>query len=66
MKRLAALQSGTPVNADAPPSAQSAFEDPGGIGLLVVAMRKLRQLVKDHWHELTELQDPLTKTGLPK
>ena len=40
------------------------FEDPDGIRLEVVAMRKLRALIQDHWHEQTEFEDPLTKAGL--
>lgn len=40
------------------------FADPDGIRLEVVAMRKLRALVRDHWQELTEFEDPLVKAGL--
>jgi catechol 2,3-dioxygenase-like lactoylglutathione lyase family enzyme len=40
------------------------FTDPDGIRLELVALRQLRQLVRDHWHELTEFEDPLTKAGL--
>jgi catechol 2,3-dioxygenase-like lactoylglutathione lyase family enzyme len=40
------------------------FEDPDGIRLEVVAMRELRRLLKVHWHELTEFEDPLKKAGL--
>jgi glyoxylase I family protein len=42
------------------------FTDPDGIRLEIVAMRKLRQLVKEHWDQLTEFEDPLTKAGLLK
>jgi glyoxylase I family protein len=40
------------------------FEDPDGIRLEVVAMRKLRALIRDHWQKLSEFEDPLTKAGL--
>jgi glyoxylase I family protein len=40
------------------------FTDPDGIRLEVVAHRKLRSLIRDHWGELTEFEDPLTKAGL--
>jgi catechol 2,3-dioxygenase-like lactoylglutathione lyase family enzyme len=40
------------------------FSDPDGIRLEVVAHRRLRSLVRDRWHELTEFEDPLTKAGL--
>ena len=42
------------------------FEDPDGIRLEIVAMRKLRALIRDRWRELTEFEDPLTKAGLLK
>ena len=42
------------------------FEDPDGIRLEIVAMRRLRQLVKTHGDELTEFEDPLTRAGLLK
>lgn len=42
------------------------FNDPDGIRLEVVAMRKLRRLVKDHWDELTEFEDPVGKAGFLK
>ena len=42
------------------------FEDPDGIRLEVVAMTTMRQLVKAHWHELIEFENPLTKAGLVK
>ncbi len=40
------------------------FSDPDGIRLEVVANRRLRSLIRDKWHELTEFEDPLTKAGL--
>ena len=40
------------------------FSDPDGIRLEVVAHRHMRTLVRDHWHELTEWEDPVTKAGL--
>jgi glyoxylase I family protein len=40
------------------------FADPDGIRLEIVALRSGRVLVRDHWHELTEFEDPLTKAGL--
>jgi catechol 2,3-dioxygenase-like lactoylglutathione lyase family enzyme len=40
------------------------FSDPDGIRLEVVAHRLLRSLVRDHWDELTEFEDPLRKAGL--
>lgn len=40
------------------------FSDPDGIRLEVVAHRRLRSLIRDKWHELTEFEDPLTKAGL--
>ncbi len=40
------------------------FADPDGIRLEVVAHRLLRSLVRDHWDELTEFEDPLRKAGL--
>lgn len=40
------------------------FSDPDGIRLEVVAHRRLRSLIRDHWHELTEFEDPLRKAGL--
>jgi len=40
------------------------FEDPDGIRLEVVAHRRMRSLIRDHWHELTEFEDPLQKAGL--
>ena len=40
------------------------FSDPDGIRLEVVAMRRLRELIRDHWATLTEFENPLTKAGL--
>ena len=40
------------------------FSDPDGIRLEIVAHRRLRSLIRDHWPELTEFEDPLTKAGL--
>jgi glyoxylase I family protein len=40
------------------------FTDPDGIRIEIVALRQLRELIRDHWHELTEFEDPLTKAGL--
>jgi len=40
------------------------FRDPDGIRLEVVALRRLRTLVREHWEELTEFEDPLSKAGL--
>jgi len=42
------------------------FFDPDGIRLELVALRQLRELIRDHWHELTEFEDPLTKAGLSR
>ena len=40
------------------------FTDPDGIRLEVVAHRRMRSLVQDHWDELTEFVDPVRKAGL--
>ena len=40
------------------------FTDPDGIRLEVVAHRRLRTLVREHWDRLTEFEDPLAKAGL--
>jgi glyoxylase I family protein len=40
------------------------FSDPDGIRLEIVAHRRLRSLIRDHWSELTEFEDPLRKAGL--
>ncbi len=40
------------------------FEDPDGIRLEIVALRRGRILVQEHWPELTEFEDPLRKAGL--
>jgi catechol 2,3-dioxygenase-like lactoylglutathione lyase family enzyme len=40
------------------------FTDPDGIRLELVAHRRLRTLIRDHWDQLTEWEDPVTKAGL--
>ena len=40
------------------------FSDPDGIRLEIVAHRRVRSLIRDHWAELTEFEDPLRKAGL--
>lgn len=40
------------------------FTDPDGIRLEVVALRRMRTLVREHWHELTEFENPVRKAGL--
>jgi len=40
------------------------FTDPDGIRLEIVAHRLMRSLVRDHWDELTEFEDPMRKAGL--
>ncbi len=40
------------------------FSDPDGIRLEIVAHRRMRSLIRDHWDELTEFEDPLTKAGI--
>jgi catechol 2,3-dioxygenase-like lactoylglutathione lyase family enzyme len=40
------------------------FEDPDGIRLEIVALRRGRILVRDRWSELTEFEDPVAKAGL--
>lgn len=40
------------------------FTDPDGIRLEVVAHRRARSLVVEHWEQLTEFEDPLRKAGL--
>jgi len=40
------------------------FTDPDGIRLEIVAHRRLRSLVVEHWAALTEFEDPLRKAGL--
>ena len=40
------------------------FEDPDGLRLEVVALRRGRILVRDHWAKLTEFEDPVRKAGL--
>jgi catechol 2,3-dioxygenase-like lactoylglutathione lyase family enzyme len=40
------------------------FEDPDGIRLEVVAEMERRRFVRQHWDELTEFENPLSKAGL--
>ena len=40
------------------------FTDPDGMRLEVVANRRMRSLLQDHWEQLTEFENPLTKAGL--
>ena len=40
------------------------FEDPDGIRLEIVAEVERRRLIRDHWSELTEFENPLAKSGL--
>jgi catechol 2,3-dioxygenase-like lactoylglutathione lyase family enzyme len=40
------------------------FADPDGIRLEIVAHRRLRTLVREHWDRITDFEDPLTKAGL--
>ncbi len=40
------------------------FADPDGIRLEIVAHRRMRSLIRDHWDELTEFEDPVRKAGL--
>jgi catechol 2,3-dioxygenase-like lactoylglutathione lyase family enzyme len=40
------------------------FSDPDGLRIEIVAMRRYRALLRDHWHELTEFENPLQKAGL--
>jgi catechol 2,3-dioxygenase-like lactoylglutathione lyase family enzyme len=40
------------------------FEDPDGIRLEIVAEVERRRLIRDHWSELTEFENPLSKAGL--
>jgi catechol 2,3-dioxygenase-like lactoylglutathione lyase family enzyme len=40
------------------------FSDPDGIRLEVVAHRRMRSLIRDHWDELIEFEDPLTRAGI--
>lgn len=40
------------------------FTDPDGIRLEIVAHRRMRSLVVEHWDRLTEFEDPLRKAGL--
>lgn len=40
------------------------FSDPDAIRLEVVAMRRMRRLVREHWDELDVFEDPLRAKGL--
>ena len=40
------------------------FTDPDGIRLEIVADRRMRSLVRDHWDELPEFENPVQKSGL--
>jgi catechol 2,3-dioxygenase-like lactoylglutathione lyase family enzyme len=40
------------------------FTDPDGIRLEIVAHRRMRSLIRNHWSELTEFVDPVRKAGL--
>jgi catechol 2,3-dioxygenase-like lactoylglutathione lyase family enzyme len=40
------------------------FADPDGLRLEIVALRRQRTLIREHWHELTEFEDPLRKAGV--
>ncbi|MGH7822721.1 MAG: VOC family protein [Candidatus Binatia bacterium] len=42
------------------------FDDPDGIRLEIVALRRMRTLVREKWDRLTEFEDPLAKAGLLK
>ena len=40
------------------------FGDPDGIRLEIVAHRRMRTIVVEHWERLTEFEDPVMKAGL--
>ena len=40
------------------------FSDPDGIRLEIVAHRRMRALVVEHWDRLTEFENPVSKAGL--
>ena len=40
------------------------FTDPDGIRLEIVAHRRMRTIIRDHWDQLTEFEDPVKKAGL--
>ena len=40
------------------------FSDPDGLRLEVVALRRMRVLVRERWAELVEFEDPVRKAGL--
>jgi catechol 2,3-dioxygenase-like lactoylglutathione lyase family enzyme len=40
------------------------FSDPDGLRLEIVALRRMRTLVRERWDELTEFENPVQKAGL--
>jgi glyoxylase I family protein len=40
------------------------FSDPDGLRLELVALRRMRTLVREHWNELTVFENPVQKAGL--
>jgi len=40
------------------------FEDPDGIRLEIVAEVERRRLIREHWSQLTEFENPLARAGL--
>jgi glyoxylase I family protein len=40
------------------------FTDPDGLRLEIVALRRMRALVRERWDELTEFENPVQKAGL--
>ena len=40
------------------------FPDPDGLRLEIVAHRRMRTLIREHWAELTEFENPISKAGL--
>jgi glyoxylase I family protein len=40
------------------------FSDPDGLRLEIVALRRMRILVRERWDELTEFENPVQKAGL--
>ncbi len=40
------------------------FPDPDGLRLEIVAHRRMRTLIREHWAELTEFENPVSKAGL--
>jgi catechol 2,3-dioxygenase-like lactoylglutathione lyase family enzyme len=37
------------------------FEDPDGLRLELVALRRMREQIRDRWHELVEFENPFAK-----